>query len=100
MALPDMVVDKPVFDGSQNGAWSRGHVCVRVASDIFGAVEECVLAALTGAVLLKIDDNLRPQPRAASSVPRPASIWADGVRPTVENTEGLAMGLDGLRSGC
>ncbi|WP_212419577.1 hypothetical protein [Bradyrhizobium sp. AUGA SZCCT0283] len=54
MALPDMVVDKPVLDRSQDGAWSRGHVCVRVASDILGAVEECVLAALTGSVLLKI----------------------------------------------
>jgi hypothetical protein len=31
MGLPDMVVDKFVFDRSQNGAWSCGHVCVRVA---------------------------------------------------------------------
>jgi hypothetical protein len=54
MALPDLVVDKPVLDGSQNGAWSRGHVCVRVGSDIPGAVEECVLLALTDSVLLKI----------------------------------------------
>ena len=44
MALPDMVVDRPVLDRSQNGAWSRGHVCVRVAGDIPGAVEERVLS--------------------------------------------------------
>jgi hypothetical protein len=36
------------------GAWSRGHVCVRVAHDILGAVQECILAALTDSVLLKI----------------------------------------------
>ena len=53
MALPDMVVDKPVLDRSQNGAWSRGHVCVRMAGDILGAIEECVLVALTCSVLLK-----------------------------------------------
>src|SRR5215217_4613013 len=44
MALPDMVVDGPVLDRSPNGAWSRGHVCVRVAGDIPGAVEERVFA--------------------------------------------------------
>ena len=34
----------------------------------------------------------RPQRSFALSVPRPASIWADGVRPAVENTEWSAMG--------
>ena len=54
MALPDMVVDKPVVDRSQNGAWSRGHVYVRMAGDIPGAIEERVLVALTCSILLKI----------------------------------------------
>jgi hypothetical protein len=34
----------------------------------------------------------RPQRSFALSVPRSASIWADGVRPAVENTEWSAMG--------
>ena len=54
MALPDLVVDEPVIDRSQNGTWPRGHVCGRVADDIPGAAEECVLLALTDSVLLKV----------------------------------------------
>jgi hypothetical protein len=77
MGLPDLVVDKPVLDGSQNGAWSRWHVCVGVGSDIPGAVEECGLLTLTDSVLLNI-----------FSVGHLAgTIRAGGVRPAVENTE-------------
>jgi hypothetical protein len=53
MALPGMVVDRPVFDGSQNGSWSRRHVRFCVAANIPGAVEECILVALTDSTLLK-----------------------------------------------
>jgi len=80
MALPDMVVDKPVLDRSQNGAWSRGHVCGRVAGDIPGAVEECVLVALTDSVLMKVSSvgylthaNQLPAPPQARSRHRPRS---------------------------
>jgi hypothetical protein len=104
MALPDMVVDKPVLDGSQNGAWSRGHVCVRVAGDIPGAVEECVLVALTDSVLLKIADNLRPQPRQ----PPPVREVCQGRHPSGlmafdqpwRTPSERPSALDGLRSGC
>lgn len=46
VALPGMVVDQPVPDGSQNGAWPCGDVCVRVGRDIPRSVEECILAVL------------------------------------------------------
>ena len=90
MALPDMVVDKPVLDRSQDGAWSRGHVCVRVGSDIPGAVEECVLLALTDSVLLKI-----------SSI-----SYLAGIHPGIAFEQpwrtpgGRPWALDGPRSGC
>jgi hypothetical protein len=52
MALPRMVVDKSVFDGSQNGSWSRGHVCFCLADNIPGAVEEYSLVAMTDSTSL------------------------------------------------
>ena len=46
VVLPDMVVDEPVSDRSQNGAGSLGHVCGRLADNAAGAVEKHGLARL------------------------------------------------------